>query len=103
MAVIHLTEANFDKEVLGADVPVLVAFWAPWCNPCRMLSPIIEEIAEENTDIKVCKVNIDEASTLSDRYGVMSIPTLILFKDGKIAAKSVGTKQKPELIDFIRA
>lgn len=103
MAVIHLTETNFDKEVLGADIPVLVDFWAPWCNPCRMLSPVIEEIAEEVTDVKVCKVNIDEASILADRYGVMSIPTLILFKNGEIAAKSVGAKQKPEIIDFIRA
>ncbi len=103
MAVIHLTETNFDKEVLKADIPVLVDFWAPWCNPCRMLSPVIEEIAEEITDVKVCKVNIDEASILSDRYGVMSIPTLILFKNGEIAAKSVGAKQKPEIMDFIRA
>jgi thioredoxin 1 len=103
MAVIHLTETNFDKEVLKADIPVLVDFWAPWCNPCRMLSPVIEEIAEEVTDVKVCKINIDEASILSDRYGVMSIPTLILFKNGEIAAKSVGAKQKPEIMDFIRA
>ncbi len=97
MAVIHLTEANFDKEVLGADVPVLVDFWAPWCNPCRMLSPIIEEIAEENTDIKVCKVNIDEASTLSDRYGVMSIPTLILLRMERLQQSQLGQNKNRSL------
>lgn len=103
MAVVHLTEANFDQEVLRSNIPVLVDFWAPWCGPCKMLSPVIEEIAAEVTDVKICKVNTDEADTLALKYKVMSIPTLILFKKGEIAAKSVGAKQKAEILDFIRA
>lgn len=103
MAVVYLTEANFEQEVLKSDIPVLVDFWAPWCGPCKMLSPIIEEIAEEVTDVKICKVNTDEADALALKYRVMSIPTLILFKNGEIAAKSVGAKPKAEIMDLIKA
>lgn len=102
MAVIHLTEENFEQEVLKSEIPVLVDFWAPWCGPCKMLSPTIDEIAGEVTDVKICKVNIDEEDTVAFRYRVLSIPTLILFKDGQVAATSVGVKTKSEVMDFIK-
>ena len=89
MSVIVLNNDNFDSEVLKSDKPVLVDFWASWCGPCRMVSPIVDEIAEENDDIKVCKVNVDENQELAAKYSVMSIPTLIVFKDGKIANQMV--------------
>lgn len=95
--VITVTAENFDEEVLQAKETVLVDFWAAWCAPCRMLAPAVEKIAAEHTNIKVCKVNIDEQETLAMQYKVMSIPTLLVFKDGKQMEKSVGVISKEEI------
>jgi thioredoxin 1 len=103
MSVIHLTEANFEQEVLKSDIPVLVDFWASWCGPCKMLAPIIDELAEEVTDVKICKVNTDEADTIALKYRVMSIPTLLLFKNGEVVATSIGAKPKSEVLEFIKS
>lgn len=103
MAAKHVTEANFEQEVLKSDIPVLVDFWASWCMPCKRLAPVIDEIADEVTGVKVCKVSTDEADTIALKYKVMSIPTLILFKNGEPAAKIVGERPKSEIIDFIRS
>lgn len=101
MAAIELTSENFEQEVLQADKTVLVDFWASWCGPCKMLSPVIEEIADERSDIKVGKVNIDEHPELAQKYGVMSIPTVLVIKDGEEVNKSVGTVPKKALLDLI--
>ncbi len=103
MAVIHVTEANFEQEVLHSDIPVLVDFWASWCAPCKRLAPVIDEIGQEVTDVKICKVNIDEADTIALKYRVMSIPTLMLFKNGTSTATMVGERSKAAVLDFIRA
>ena len=100
--VITVTSENFESEVLNSEKPVLVDFWASWCGPCRMLSPIVDEIAEEVQTIKIGKVNIDEQQDLAGKFGVMSIPTLILFKNGQPVNKSVGAKSKAALLDFIK-
>ncbi len=95
---VTLTKENFENEVLKSDKPVLVDFWASWCGPCMMLAPIVEEIAKENKDtIKVGKVNIDEQSALAREYNIMSIPAVMVFKDGKITNSSVGFRPKSEI------
>ena len=99
--VITLTGSNFEQEVLNSDKPVLVDFWAAWCGPCRMVSPIVDEIAEETAAIKVGKLNVDEESSLAGKYEVMSIPTLILFENGQPVKRSVGARSKQELLSFI--
>ena len=102
MSVISLNEKNFDEEVLRSDKPVLIDFWASWCGPCKMMSPVIDAIAEEMGEkVKVCKINIDEEQNLAVKYNVMSIPTFIVLKDGKEVSRSVGVQDKAEIIGMI--
>jgi thioredoxin 1 len=96
--VITLTQANFDAEVLASDVPVVVDYWAPWCGPCRMLGPVIEQIASERAGtVKVGKVNVDDEPALADRAGVRGIPYVVLYRDGQVAAQAIGAQPKPAL------
>ena len=101
MSVIHIDNANFQQEVVLSDKPVLLDFWASWCNPCRMLSPVLDEIAAERPDIKVCKVNIDEQPELASRYQIMSIPTLLVIKDGQIVNQSMGARPKRQILGML--
>ena len=97
MTAIHLTKDNFKQEALESEVPVLVDFWAEWCGPCQMVLPIVEELAGEVKDAKICKVNVDEQMELAKEFRVMSIPTLMVFKDGQKVKSEVGAKSKEEL------
>ena len=101
MSVIHISKNNFQNEVLNSEKPVLLDFWAPWCGPCRMVSPIVDEIAAERGDIKVGKVNVDEQPELAGRFGVMSIPTLVVMKDGKIIHQAVGARPKAQILAML--
>lgn len=103
MGALHVTTATFENEVLKADKPVLVDFWASWCGPCQMLLPVIEELADEVTDAKICKVNVDEEPELVGRYKVMTIPTLMVVKDGKVAETSVGVIPKDAILKMLKA
>ena len=102
MAVITLTAENFEQEVLKSDSPVLVDFWAPWCMPCRMLSPVIDDIAKDATNFKVGKINVDEQSELAQQYGIMSIPTLIIFRDGKVSNQTMGVQPKQAILEMLK-
>ena len=93
----NITKENFDKEVLQAEGTVLIDFWAAWCGPCRMIAPAVEKIAEERPDVKVCKVNIDDEQELAIKYGVMSIPTLMIVKNGEIVNTAIGLRPKEEI------
>ena len=101
MAVVVATTDNFETEVLSSDVPVLVDFWASWCAPCKMLSPVVDEIAEEHSEFKVCKLNVDDQQDIALKYKVMSIPTLIVFKNGAEVKRSVGVIPKEEILALI--
>lgn len=101
MSAINITKENFKAEVLDSELPVLLDFWAPWCGPCRMVGPILEEIAEERTDIKVGKVNVDEQSELAAQFGVSSIPTLIVMKQGQVANQAVGARPKAQILALL--
>ena len=101
MSAIHINTQNFKNEVLNSEKPVLLDFWAPWCGPCRMVLPIVEEIAKERQDIKVGKINVDEQPELASQFGVMSIPTLVVVKDGKIVKQAMGARPKDAILAML--
>ena len=101
MAVVTITKENFEQEVLQSAKPVLLDFWASWCGPCRMLSPVVDEVAEERTDVKVGKVNVDEQPELAGQLDVMSIPTLLVFEQGKLVRQAVGARPKAGVLELL--
>ncbi len=103
MAVMHVTKENFETEVLQSEKPVLVDFWAGWCGPCKMVAPVLEEIAAEVADVKITKVNVDEQPELAQKFQVMSIPTMVLIKEGKVVDTTVGAQPKEDLVRFIHS
>ena len=101
MSVVHVNKDNFNEEVMNSDKPVLVDFWATWCGPCRMVAPILDEIAQERSDIKVCKINVDEQPELASAYQIMSIHTLMVVKDGKVVSQSAGARPKAQILAML--
>lgn len=101
MPAISVNKNNFNQEVLNSDKPVLMDFWAPWCGPCRMVVPLVEEIAKERSDIKVVKINVDEEQELAMQFGVMSIPTLVVMKNGKIVNQVTGARPKAQILAML--
>ena len=103
MSVLQITKDNFEELVQSSEKVVLLDFWAPWCGPCRMVSPIVDQIAEEHTDFAVGKVNVDEEPELASRFGVMSIPTLVVVKGGRVVRQEVGAKPKPQIVAMVQS
>ena len=101
MSAIQINKTNFTEEVIRSDRPVLLDFWAPWCGPCRMVGPILDEIAQERTDIKVGKVNVDEQPELAGQFGVMSIPTMVVMKGGKVVNQAMGARPKSQILALL--
>ena len=101
MAVTKITNENFETEVLQSDKPVLIDFFATWCGPCKMLSPVVDSIAEEHPEIKICKIDIDEEPSLTERFGIMSVPTLVVMKNGEIVRTSVGFKSRDAVLSLL--
>jgi thioredoxin 1 len=102
MAVVHVTKENFETEILNSDKPVLVDFWAAWCGPCKMIAPIIGELADEVDDVKICKINVDEEMELAQKYRIMSIPTLVYLEEGEVKDTMLGAHSKKEILGFIK-
>ncbi len=101
MSIVNLTRNNFKTEVMQSDKTVLIDFWAEWCGPCRMMSSVIDEVAETLSDVKVCKVNVDEASDLASMFGIESIPTLVVIKNGQTVNKSIGLISKEQVLQLL--
>lgn len=101
MSVMHVTKQNFSEEVMNSSKPVLLDFWAPWCGPCRMVGPILDEIAAERPDIKVCKVNVDDEVELATKFRVSSIPTLLVVKNGQVVNQSIGARPKQQILALL--
>ncbi len=101
MSAIKITDKNFNSEVINSEKPVLIDFWASWCGPCRMMSPVVDEIASERGDIMVCKVNVDEEPALASQFGIMSIPTIVAIKNGKVTGSLVGVRPKQHILELV--